>query len=71
VLLDCPYFCLCPTESYHKKVISEQKAEIKKLKLDTQKLETAESEKRKANKSMAYFKKQNVFLLTAFINKFG
>jgi hypothetical protein len=25
-------------ESYHKKVISEQKAEIKKLKLDTQKL---------------------------------
>ena len=46
-------------ESYHKKVISEQKAEIKKLKLDTQKLETVESEKRKANKSMAYFKKQN------------
>jgi superfamily II DNA helicase RecQ len=46
-------------ESYHKKVISEQKAEIKKLKLDTQKLETAESEKPKANKSMAYFKKQN------------
>jgi len=35
-------------ESYHKKVISEQKAEIKKLKLDTQKLETVESEKRKA-----------------------
>jgi CRISPR/Cas system-associated protein Cas5 (RAMP superfamily) len=33
-------------ESYHKKVISEQKAEIKKLKLDTQKLETVESEKR-------------------------
>jgi predicted transcriptional regulator len=28
-------------------------------KLDTQKLETVESEKRKANKSMAYFKKQN------------
>jgi chromosome segregation ATPase len=46
-------------ESYHKKVISEQKAEIKKLKLDTQKLETVESEKRKANKSMTYFKKQN------------
>jgi hypothetical protein len=46
-------------ESYHKKVISEQKAEIKKLKLDTQKLETVEAEKRKANKSMAYFKKQN------------
>jgi CRISPR/Cas system-associated protein Cas5 (RAMP superfamily) len=39
-------------ESYHKKVISEQKAEIKKLKLDTQKLETVESEKRKANKSL-------------------
>ena len=46
-------------ESYHNKVISEQKAEIKKLKLDTQKLETVESEKRKANKSMTYFKKQN------------
>jgi hypothetical protein len=46
-------------ESYHKKVISEQKTEIKKLKLDTQKLETVESEKRKANKSMTYFKKQN------------
>ena len=42
-----------------KKVISEQKADIKKLKLDTQKLETVESEKRKANKSMAYFKNQN------------
>lgn len=28
-----------------KKVISEQKVEIKKLKLDTQKLETVESEK--------------------------
>ena len=46
-------------ESYHKKVISEQKAEIKKLKLDTQKLETVESERRKANEGMAYFKKQN------------
>ena len=43
-------------ESYHKKNISEQKAEIKKLKLDTQKLETVESEKRKANKSMSYYK---------------
>jgi CII-binding regulator of phage lambda lysogenization HflD len=33
--------------------------EIRKLKLDTQKLETVESEKRKAYKSMSYFKKQN------------
>jgi chromosome segregation ATPase len=44
-------------ESYHTNVISEQKAEIKKLKLDTQKLETVKSE-------------YSVFLLTAFINKF-
>jgi predicted RNase H-like nuclease (RuvC/YqgF family) len=44
---------------YHKKVISKQKVEIRKLKLDTQKLETAVSEKRKAYKSMSYFKKQN------------
>jgi hypothetical protein len=36
-----------------------EQPEIKKLKLDTQKLETVESEIRKANKSMAYFKKQN------------
>jgi len=42
-----------------KKIISEQKVEIRKLKLDTQKLETVESEKRKAYKSMSYFKKQN------------
>ena len=29
------------------------------MKLDTQKLETVESERRKANKGMAYFKKEN------------
>jgi hypothetical protein len=54
-------------ESYHKKVISEQKAEIKKLKLDTQKLETVESEKRlQGNQMMSYHQKQASYMLFVY-----
>ncbi|CAC5403628.1 unnamed protein product [Mytilus coruscus] len=46
-------------ESYHKKVICSQKNEIKKLKLDTDKIKTVEAEKRKTVKNLTYYKRQN------------